>query len=80
MPAAVQNDAAVNQNVIEEEESLCLLLPATLLLQTTLSHQDAPRLEQRLPPRGERALHGMDPLPVLLVKGQLVHSDVLSEV
>lgn len=68
VPAAVQDDAAVHQHVVEEEESLGLRLASTLLHQPALSQQNPARLEQGQPRRAEGLLHCLDAAAVLLVR------------
>lgn len=49
VPAAVHDDASVNQHVAEEEEHLRLLAPAALLHQSALTDQNPTGPDQRLP-------------------------------
>lgn len=73
MPATTDNDAPINQDVVEKEEDLGGGSSPTLLDQAAVAHQDPTRLRQTTSWTAERALHRFDALGVLLIKGQAIH-------
>lgn len=78
MPASVQNDAAVHQNIVEKEEVLHLGLPPVLLSQAALADQEPARLGQRSPRGTKWILHHRDSLQVLLQESELIHVCICS--
>lgn len=70
---AVHNDAAVHQDVVEEEERLQRLLLTALLQQPAFPHQNPTRNGQRHPRSSEGALHLPDTFTVLMLSCELIH-------
>lgn len=73
VPATTDNDAPINQDVVEKEEDLGGGSSPTLLDQAAMSHQDPTRLRQRTSRPAERVLYRFDAPDVLLVQGQAIH-------
>lgn len=73
VPAAWDHNAAVHQDVVEQEEGFGLRFASAQLQQTSFSDQDATRSQERLPARHEGILHGQDALTVFHRELRIVH-------
>lgn len=73
MPATVQDDTPVNEQIVEQVEHLCLWPASTQLFQAALADQNPTRLAQRLPRRAKQTLNQLDPVTVLLGKSELIY-------
>lgn len=67
MPATTDNDATINQDVVEKKEDLGGWSSPTLLYQAAVAHQDPTLLGQRTCRLAERVLHSFNALGVLPV-------------